>query len=58
MDAMEHRAALQQAAGEVIDILRNMTEFSETRIAVIGGLALWNYLPEGRTTQVCSRLRL
>jgi hypothetical protein len=45
-------AELEVAAGAVIDILKTMPEFSNSRIAVIGGLGLWNYLRRYRTTEV------
>ncbi|KAI3180282.1 hypothetical protein DTO046C5_1518 [Penicillium roqueforti] len=44
-------AKLEVAAGAVIDILKTMPEFSNSRIAVIGGLGLWNYLRRYRTTE-------
>ncbi|KAI2671302.1 hypothetical protein LCP963914a_9663 [Penicillium roqueforti] len=44
-------AELEVAAGAVIDILKTMPEFSNSRIAVIGGLGLWNYLRRYRTTE-------
>lgn len=45
-------AELEAAAGAVIGILKTMPEFSNSRIAVIGGLGLWNYLRRYRTTEV------
>ncbi|KAG0159428.1 hypothetical protein PDIDSM_6950 [Penicillium digitatum] len=44
-------AELEAAAGAVIGILKTMPEFSNSRIAVIGGLGLWNYLRRYRTTE-------
>jgi hypothetical protein len=44
---------LEKAAAEVISILKGMKDFSNSKIAVIGGLALWKYVPNGRTTEVC-----
>lgn len=46
-------AELEAAAGAVIGILKNMPEFSNAKIAVIGGLGLWKYLRGYRTTEVC-----
>lgn len=44
--------ALQQAAADVIQILKRIEVYSNAKVAVIGGLALWTYLPEGRSTEV------
>lgn len=49
---MPTRIQLEAAASEVISVLKGIREFSNARIAVIGGLALWKYLPNGRTTEV------
>ena len=43
---------LHSAAAEVIGYLKKISEYSDVRVAVIGGLAVWNYIPKGRTTQV------
>ena len=45
-------AELEAAASSVIDILKTMSEFSNVKIAVIGGLGLWKYLRGYRTTEV------
>ena len=45
-------AELNRAASEVITILKGITDYSNAKIAVIGGLALWNYVQNGRTTEV------
>jgi hypothetical protein len=45
-------AELNRAASEVIIILKGITDYSNARVAVIGGLALWNYVQNGRTTEV------
>jgi hypothetical protein len=45
-------AELNRAAAEVITILKGITDYSDARVAVIGGLALWNYVQNGRTTDV------
>ncbi len=46
------RNQLEAAAADVITILKSIREYSDAKVAVIGGLALWKYLPAGRTTQV------
>lgn len=45
-------AELEAAAGAVIGILKTFPEFSGSRIAVIGGLGLWRYIRNYRTTEV------
>lgn len=45
---------LESAAAQVIAILKSISEFSDASVAVIGGLALWKYIPNGRTTEVLS----
>jgi hypothetical protein len=45
-------AELEAAASSVIGILQTMPEFSNAKIAVIGGLGLWKYLRGYRTTEV------
>ncbi|KAI9652038.1 MAG: hypothetical protein M1829_001975 [Trizodia sp. TS-e1964] len=42
---------LNNAAANVISILKSIPEYSSARVAVIGGLAVWNYLQRGRTTE-------
>ena len=49
---MPTRTQLEAAASDVIHILKGINEYSNARIAVIGGLALWKYIPTGRTTEV------
>jgi hypothetical protein len=49
---MSSRTQLERAAANVIGILKSINEYSNSRVAVIGGLALWNYVRDGRTTQV------
>ncbi|GAB1193477.1 hypothetical protein APSETT444_002695 [Aspergillus pseudonomiae] len=44
-------AELEAAASSVIGILKTMSEFSNVKIAVIGGLGLWKYLRGYRTTE-------
>ena len=43
---------LEQSAAEVIRILKSFPEFENTKIAIIGGLAVWMYIPWLRTTTV------
>lgn len=45
---------LEAAAKAIIGILKTIPEFSNARIAVIGGLSLWKYIRTYRTTQVGS----
>jgi hypothetical protein len=45
-------AELNRAASEVIIILKGIPDYSNAKVAVIGGLALWNYVQNGRTTEV------
>lgn len=45
-------AELEAAADAVIRILQTMSEFSNAKIAVIGGLGLWKYMRSYRTTEV------
>ena len=49
---MTSLSTLERAAADVISILKGIDEFSNARIAVIGGMALRKYLPNGRTTDV------
>ncbi|PIA89243.1 hypothetical protein CB0940_07065 [Cercospora beticola] len=42
---------LERAAIEVLTILKSIKEFEDASIAVFGGLALWKYIPAGRTTE-------
>ncbi|RDW81521.1 uncharacterized protein DSM5745_05078 [Aspergillus mulundensis] len=41
---------LEEAAHAVIAIFKSMPEFSDARLAIIGGLSLWKYLKNFRTT--------
>ena len=50
MDAAFTR--LQQGALEVIALLKTDSELAETNIVIVGGLALFNYLRNYRTTSV------
>lgn len=43
---------LQQAAADVIGYMKTISDYSNARVSVIGGLALWMYLADGRSTQV------
>ncbi|CRG92854.1 hypothetical protein PISL3812_09925 [Talaromyces islandicus] len=42
---------LEAAASSVIRILKTMPEFSNAKIAIIGGLGLWKYIRSYRTTE-------
>ncbi|KAL9098448.1 MAG: hypothetical protein Q9163_005892 [Psora crenata] len=48
---MPSRTRLETAAADVIRILKGISECSNARIAIIGGLAVWRYIPTGRTTE-------
>ena len=52
--SLHTREELHKAAADVIGILKTIPEFKDSKIAVIGGLALWKYLRRGRTTEVLS----
>ncbi|GAP83292.1 hypothetical protein SAMD00023353_0403200 [Rosellinia necatrix] len=41
---------LEDAACDVVQIIKQFQEFAQTRLAVCGGLALWHYLPDYRQT--------
>lgn len=55
---MASRENFEAAAAQVLGILKGISDFGDASVAVIGGLALWKYLPEGRTTQVRCGVRL
>lgn len=42
---MASKAEFERVAHEVIRMLRRLPEYSDVRIAVIGGLAVWDHLP-------------
>ena len=44
--------SLETAAADVLRILKGIDEYKNVSIAVIGGLALWKYIPSGRFTEV------
>ena len=46
--------ALESSAYEVLAILKAFPEYSETKIAIIGGTAVWKYFRNYRTTDVCN----
>lgn len=46
---------LEYAVCDVIQIVKQIPELAESRLAVIGGLALWHYLPGHRPTDVSVR---
>ncbi|OBT73955.1 hypothetical protein VF21_07438 [Pseudogymnoascus sp. 05NY08] len=51
MSAMSaSRIKLEEAAADVIQYIKSLPEFRNSRAAVFGGLALWKYMPRGRTT--------
>ena len=52
MSNMPSFTELEAAAGAVIRILKTIPEFSSSRIAIIGGLGLWRYIRNYRTTEV------
>ncbi|RYP20451.1 hypothetical protein DL767_009454 [Monosporascus sp. MG133] len=41
---------LECAASDVIRTVKRMPDLGNVKLAIIGGLALWHYLPRGRTT--------
>lgn len=45
-------AEVQDAARDVIRIMKTVPSLSRAQIAVIGGMAVWNYIPKGRSTEV------
>jgi hypothetical protein len=49
---MSNRTELDKAAANVIDSLKKFDDYSNAEIAIIGGLAVWNYFPNGRSTEV------
>lgn len=49
---MAPQSVLEKAAFDVISNLKQITEFSNAKIAVIGGMALRNYFPNARNTDV------
>nr|POF00351.1 hypothetical protein CFP56_77325 [Quercus suber] len=49
---MELQDVLERAAADVLQILKGISELQDASIAVIGGLALRKYLPNGRRTEV------
>lgn len=51
------RHELEGVAVDVINILKGIDKFKEASIAIIGGLAVWKYMPYGRQTEVCSVLQ-
>ena len=43
---------LEESAQAVIGYLKTFSEYSNVRVSIIGGMALWKYFPHGRTTTV------
>lgn len=52
MSAMNTLADLNEAAKVVLQCLKGLPDQADVKIALIGGLALWNYLPQYRSTTV------
>lgn len=48
---MSTLAQLDQAAKDVVGEMKKIKEYADAKVAVIGGLALWNYIKSGRTTK-------
>jgi hypothetical protein len=47
---------LETAASDVIQILKGIPQFVSCKVAVIGELALWKYMPTGRgAIEVCNQ---
>ena len=44
--------ALEEAAADVIGIVKTIPEFTDAKIAIIGGMAIWKYDRRYRTTEV------
>ncbi|EAS30187.1 uncharacterized protein CIMG_08933 [Coccidioides immitis RS] len=42
---------LEETARAAIDALKQYPEFGSAKLAIIGGTALWKYIPSGRTTK-------
>ncbi|KAI8949883.1 hypothetical protein F4801DRAFT_579985 [Xylaria longipes] len=42
---------LERAAMDVIKIMKAVPDLAKQKVAVIGGLALWNFMPRGRSTE-------
>ncbi|RMZ73736.1 hypothetical protein GMOD_00009504 [Pyrenophora seminiperda CCB06] len=42
---------LERASLVVLDIFKTIPELQTAKVAIIGGMALWKYLPDYRTTQ-------
>jgi hypothetical protein len=45
---------LEETASALIACLKTIPDYADTRIAIIGGMALWRYIPNGRGTKVQS----
>jgi hypothetical protein len=43
---------LRRAAGEIIAHLQGIPQFAKEKVAVVGGMAVMEYIPD-RTTKVC-----
>ena len=43
---------LEETVGALIGYLKAIPDYANTRFAIIGGMALWRYIPNGRGTKV------
>ncbi|RMD39644.1 hypothetical protein DV735_g5480, partial [Chaetothyriales sp. CBS 134920] len=48
---MSSQEELEAIASRVISILKTINEYKDARVVIIGGLAVWKYPPDGRTTK-------
>lgn len=49
---------LEAVATEVLTFLKSIAKYDSFKVAIIGGMAVWKYLPSGRTTKVKIELLL
>lgn len=47
---------LEDTVRAAIDALKQYPEFGSAKLAIIGGTALWKYIPSGRTTKARNNL--
>jgi hypothetical protein len=52
MSAANTLSEFKAAAKTVLQCLKGLPQQADVKIALIGGLALWNYLPQYRSTTV------
>jgi len=50
----ENLADLERSSLAVLNIFKTIPELQTAKVAIIGGMAIWKYLPHYRTTQVCN----